>query len=328
MHEASTLFLRFGSGLCRFFSTARISPQAANAYEEQEMTAELAFIEALRRIAPNPAARGLADDAAVLALGTETLVLTHDSMAEGVHWLAGQDPADIAWKLVAVNLSDLAAKGAEPLGVLLGYTLGQDDARFLAGLEDALTTFNVPLLGGDTVSARPGGTQTHGLTALGRATHCPVPSRSGAQVGDGVWITGPVGAAMMGFEALRDQTGADSSAFRRPVPLLAEGRALAPLVTAMMDVSDGLLLDASRLAKASAVTLFLDRMAIPIATPEARRDDALRWGDDYQLLFTLPAAVEPPCRAIRIGTVGSAAKEAVLLDNAPVSGPLGYLHGN
>ncbi len=292
------------------------------------MTAELAFIEALRRLATHPAARGLADDAAVLPLGTETLVLTHDSMAEGVHWLAGQDPADVAWKLVAVNLSDLAAKGAEPLGVLLGYTLGPDDMGFLAGLEEALTTFNVPLLGGDTVSARPGGTQTHGLTALGRATHCPVPSRSGAQIGDGVWITGPVGAAMLGFEALCDQTNADSSAFRRPVPLLAAGQVLAPLVTAMMDVSDGLLLDASRLAKASGVTLSLDRAAVPIATPEHRRDEALRWGDDYQLLFTLPAGVEPPCQAWKIGTVEPATSAPVLLDQAPVSGPLGYLHGH
>lgn len=292
------------------------------------MTAELAFIEALRRLASHPAARGLTDDAAVLPLGSETLVLTHDSMAEGIHWLAGQDPADIAWKLVAVNLSDLAAKGAEPLGVLLGYTLGQDDTRFLAGLEEALTAFKVPLLGGDTVSALPGGTQTHGLTALGRATHCPVPSRSGAQPGDSVWITGPVGAAMLGFEALRDQTGADSTAFRRPMPLLAEGRALAPLVTAMMDVSDGLLLDASRLAKASGVTLSLDRDAVPIATPEDRRDEALRWGDDYQLLFTLPAGVEPPCKAWKIGVAEPVTPAPVLLDKAPVSGPLGYLHGH
>ena len=78
------------------------------------MTSEPAFIAALRAIATAPAARGLADDAAVLDIGTETLIATHDMMGEGVHWLPGQDPADVAWKLVAVNLSDLAAKGAEP----------------------------------------------------------------------------------------------------------------------------------------------------------------------------------------------------------------------
>ena len=84
------------------------------------MTTELAFIAALRRLASRPAARGLNDDCAVLELGNETLILTHDAMAEGVHFLPDQDPADVAWKLVATNMSDLAAKGAQPLGVLLG----------------------------------------------------------------------------------------------------------------------------------------------------------------------------------------------------------------
>ena len=112
------------------------------------MSDELTFIAALRHIATHPAARGLADDCAVLEVGGETLILTHDMMAEGVHFLAGQDPADIAWKLVATNISDLAAKGAEPLGVLLGFTLGQAgaDARFLVGLEAALAHYRAPLL--------------------------------------------------------------------------------------------------------------------------------------------------------------------------------------
>src|ERR1700760_507411 len=99
------------------------------------MTGELAFVEALRRLATHAGARGLDDDCAVIEFGGEALVLTHDMMVEGVHYLAGQDPADVAWKLVATNMSDLAAKGAEPVGALLGYMLGRDDARFLAGLE-------------------------------------------------------------------------------------------------------------------------------------------------------------------------------------------------
>lgn len=290
------------------------------------MTSEPAFIAALRAIATAPAARGLADDAAVLDIGTETLIATHDMMVEDVHWLPGQDPADVAWKLVAVNLSDLAAKGAEPLGVLLGYTLGGDDARFLSGLAEVLGAFGVPLLGGDTVSSGAGGRQSHGLTALGRATHRPVPARSGARVGDGVWITGPVGAAMQGYEALVHETGGDSTAFRRPVPLLAEGRALAPHVTAMMDVSDGLLIDAARMGEASGVTLSISGDQVPLATPAARRDEALRWGDDYQLLFTLPDGANPPCKATRIGTVVPAAAAPVLLDGAVPEGRLGYLH--
>ena len=295
------------------------------------MKGEASFINALRHLATYPAARGLADDCAVLEIGGETLILTHDMMVEGVHWLPGQDPADVAWKLVAVNLSDLASKGAEPIGVLLGYSLGDDDLRFIEGLRAALTAFDVPLLGGDTVGG--GAVQAHGLTALGRATCRPVPSRGGARAGDRVWLTGPVGAAMLGFEAVRGGLGnsANRQSFCRPMPLLAEGQALAPLVTAMMDVSDGLLLDASRLAAASGVTLALDRAAVPLAqgVDEAgRADEALRWGDDYQLLFTLPAGMHPPIPASQIGEVRPAGSSPLLLDGtAPdPARPLGYLH--
>ena len=287
------------------------------------MTTELAFIAALRGLATHPAARGLNDDCAVLEFGSETLILTHDVMAEGVHFLAQQDPADVAWKLVAANLSDLAAKGAEPLGVLLGYQLGGDDARFVAGLGEVLAHYGVPLLGGDTISGT--GAQVLGLTALGRATYRPVPSRSGAQPGDNLWLTGAVGAAMLGFEALKAGHG-DSLAYRRPAALLDQGRALAPLVSAMMDVSDGLLLDARRMADASDMTIDIDRMAVPIATPEARRDEALRWGDDYQLLFALPPEVTPPVPAHCIGRVLPRGSAPLLLDGIAPVGTLGYEH--
>lgn len=291
------------------------------------MTPEAAFIAALKGLASHPAARGLADDCAVLELGGETLVLTHDMMVEGVHWLPGQDQADVAWKLLATNLSDLAAKGAEPIGVLLGYSLAEDNTRFVEGLGEALAHFGVPLLGGDTV--RNPGAQTVGLTALGRATCRPVPGRSGAQAGDGVWLTGPVGSAMLGFEALSSgNTCADTSAYRRPVPRLAEGRALAPLVTAMMDVSDGLLLDASRMAEASGVTFALDPAAIPLpaALPRARAREAMAWGDDYELLFTLAPGAALPCPAHPIGTVLPGGPTPVLLGGAAPSGQLGYEH--
>jgi thiamine-monophosphate kinase len=287
------------------------------------MKGEAAFVSALRRLAGDPAARGLADDCAVLDVGGETLVLTHDMMVEGVHVLADADPADIAWKLVAVNLSDLASKGARPIGVLLGHMLGEDDERFLAGLEEVLGHYGAPLLGGDTVAGE--GRRAWGLTAVGQATCRPVPSRSGAQVGDGVWVTGQLGAAMLGFEALRDATGADSMAYRRPLARLAEGEALAPQVTAMMDVSDGLLLDASRLAEASGVTLALDSAAIPLATGRERLAEAVRWGDDYELLFTLPAGAEPAAAATRIGEV-RAGGPGLLLDGAAPEGTLGWEH--
>lgn len=277
-------------------------------------------------MATHPGARQFNDDCAVIEIGGETLVLTHDMMAEGIHYLPDQDPADVAWKLVASNLSDLAAKGAEPVGVLLGYMFGKDDARFLAGLEDVLATYGVPLLGGDTVSGK--GPQALGLTAIGRATHVPVPSRSGARPGDAIYVTGPVGGAMMGFEALQSGAG-DSLAYRRPVPLLREGRLLAPHVTAMMDISDGLLLDASRMAEASDLTFEIDSTAVPIAAPEDRRNDAMRWGDDYQLLFTAPDGAFLPVDAVRIGTVIARADVSIMLDGKPLTddGNLGYEHG-
>ena len=126
----------------------------------------------------NPAARNLDDDCAVLEIGDTALVITHDAMAEGLHFLPDQDPADVAWKLVASNVSDLAAKGADPLGVVLGYQLGRDDLRFLGGLREALDAFALILLGGDTIGST--GAQVLGLTAIGLATHRPVPSRAGA----------------------------------------------------------------------------------------------------------------------------------------------------
>lgn len=295
------------------------------------MSKEFALIEAMRALATHPAARGLADDCAVLDFGGEALVITHDMMVEGVHWLAGQDMADVAWKLVATNLSDLAAKGAEPVGVLLGFTLGDQDDRFITGLAEALDAFGVPLLGGDTVSAN--GSRSLGLTALGRATHRPAPSRSGAKPGDTLWLTGPVGAAMLGFEALqksdgRDGAGDDSASFRRPVPQLKKGRALAPLATAIMDVSDGLLIDAARMADASNVTFAIDVSAVPFPAdlPPSRRDDAMRWGDDYELLLTLPANVAPPCPASCIGIAKPRMASPVIIDGAVPQGSLGYTH--
>jgi thiamine-monophosphate kinase len=287
---------------------------------------EADFIRALRQLATHPAARGLEDDCAVLPFGSETLVITHDMLVEGIHLAAGQSLADAAWKLVATNLSDLAAKGAEPLGVLIGHMLGEGDNTFLAGLSEALAHYKVPLLGGDTVRGPADAPRAFGLTALGRATHAPVPSRAGARPGDTIWLTGPLGAAMLGLEALQSGMG-DATPYLRPTALLAEGRALAPHVTAMMDISDGLLLDATRMARASQATFAIAGSAVPIATPESRRAEALRWGDDYQLLFTLPAGQVPAVAAHRIGTV-EAGPAPLTVDGAPppIGDLLGYQH--
>lgn len=267
-------------------------------------------------------ARGLHDDAAVIEIGDEALVLTHDAMVEGVHFRPDADMADVAWKLVASNLSDLAAKGAEPVGALLSHTLSDDDERFLGGLHEALSGFKLGLLGGDSVAGK--GERSFGLTAIGKATHAPVPSRSGAQIGDALWVTGILGRAMLGFEGDPNHL----AAFNRPTPLLGEGRALAPLVTAMMDISDGLLLDAFRLAEASALSLTIDSAGVPVAD-STRREECLRWGDDYQLLFTMPAGSSPNVPATRIGMAEPRGFAPLFLDGNPIINPdgLGYQHG-
>jgi thiamine-monophosphate kinase len=269
------------------------------------MTSERDFISSLRRLAADPAARGLADDAAVLDYGGASLVLTHDMIVEGVHFLADDPAEDVAWKAVAVNLSDLAAKGATPLGLLMGYSLTADsawDEAFVAGLGRVLARFEVPLLGGDTVSAAPGGGRCIGVTAIGTAS-APVVARSGAKAGDGLWVSGTIGDAGAGLRIARGELAGPArllDRYRRPQPRLAAGAALAPLAHAMMDISDGLLIDARRMAEASGLAVTIDLSLIPLSAElvatlgEGRvaRLEAATAGDDYELLLAAPPALD------------------------------------
>lgn len=280
------------------------------------------FIAALRTLPLHPGARNLDDDCALITIGNETLVINHEMMAEDTHFLPDAEMGDVAWKLVASNLSDLAAKGAEPVGVLLGHSLGRDDAGFIKGLKEALIAFGVPILGGDTVAST--GASTFAMTAIGRATHHPVPARRGARVGDAIFVTGTIGRAMLGFEG--DVQHRD--AFNRPQPRMAEGIALAPLVSAMMDVSDGLLLDCWRMAKVGRVTFVVDPETVPVAD-QTRRSEAMRWGDDYELLFTAPPSTALPVPASRIGHVVPSGIAPLVLGGTLLvnSANLGYQHG-
>ena len=304
------------------------------------MTTESSFINLLRAFATDPAARGLLDDVAVIDIGDASLIITHDMMAEGVHFRSNANPADVAWKLLATNLSDLAAKGAAPIGVLLGFMLGDDawDRSFATGLEEALAHYNVALLGGDTVANR-GDKRALGLTALGRATHIPVPSRSGAHIGDIVYVTGTLGDSLAGFELIDagfDEVGPLADAFNRPVARLADGQKLAPIVSAMMDVSDGLLLDAERLARASQIGIEIDLACVPLSPRYiSYRTDSLEsrmqaasWGDDYQLLFTASPEAGIPVPATAIGRVVSGGGLTLKDGVNPVKLPptLGYQH--
>jgi len=307
---------------------------------------ESAFIDALRALATDPAARGLRDDAAVLEVGGTRLVLTHDMLVEGVHFLPDDPPQDVAWKLLAVNLSDLAAKGARPLGVLLGFPLGDEDwdRGFVEGLATALAAFGIPLLGGDTVR----GPRILGLTALGEASG-PVPARNGARPGDRLWVSGAIGDAGAGLRVLRRELPAGEALverYRTPRPRLELGEALAPLVSAMLDVSDGFLLDAARMAEASGAALSVDLGSVPLsdaylaALGPARgaRLAAASAGDDYELLFAAPP--ERTCELLRlaerlaipltpVGAFAAGAGLSLTDAGAPVPLPprLGWEHG-
>ena len=299
---------------------------------------EADFIARLRTLPLHPGARGLADDAAVLG----GYVVTADTLVEGVHFLPGDPPADVAWKLVATNLSDLAAKGARAEGVLLSYPLsaGDWDAAFLDGLAAVLATFDCPLLGGDTVTLPAGAPRVLALTAIG--ADAAAPARDGARAGDALWVTGTIGDAGAGLAvAQRGDAGDDAlfllAAYRRPQPRMAEGRALAPLVHAMMDVSDGLLIDAARLAAASGVAARIDLAAVPLSPAyrrtrgeeRAARLAAATAGDDYELLFALPPGTLPPVPATRIGACTAGAGLTLIHDgaNVPLPATLGFEHG-
>lgn len=337
---------------------------------------ESEFVAALRSLPLHPGARDLRDDAAVLTTASP-LVISTDTLVEGIHFLPADPPQDVAWKLVAANLSDLAAKGAIPVGVLLNYPLTQSaspaqagaqlrdadeeprrcvipaiatgprpapgkrveenwDAAFLTGLAQALTHFAAPLLGGDTVSLPLGAPRILTLTAIGDGSDAP--ARSGARAGDALWVTGTIGDAGAGLEIARGALGPAEllAAYRRPQPRLAEGAALAPLVHAMMDVSDGLLIDAQRMGAASGLAVAIDIAAVPLSRGyrafagdgRAARIAAATAGDDYQLLFAGSPDAHWPVAATCIGRFAQGAGLTLRDGNEPVALParLGYEH--
>lgn len=223
------------------------------------------------------------------------LVVTQDALVEGVHFrLDWTSMRDLGWKAAAVNLSDLAASGAEPLGLMV--TLAAPGATPVADvleLYEGIAETGVPVIGGDTTEAQQ---LVLSVTALG---HSPrVPGRSGARPGDVLVVTGPLGASAAGFEALRH--GIDSPLVRahlRPPLRLAEGRRLAVEASAMLDLSDGLATDAGHLAARSGCRVFVELERVPVAEGVAEiaaRVNRSPWelvcafGEDYELLAAMP----------------------------------------
>jgi thiamine-monophosphate kinase len=306
-------------------------------------------------LATHPAARGLKDDLAILKI-RGPLAITADTIVEGVHFLP-DDPIDtVARKALRVNFSDLAAKGARPLGVLV--CLSWPDARpgaeiteFAAGLGQDLERYRCALLGGDTTSTP--GPLSISVTAIGRPLRHRAPARGDARLGEDVWVTGLIGDAYLGQLALRGEAlglaardrESVTARYRLPEPPVDFAQAIARLAGASMDVSDGLLLDADRMAQASGVSLRIEAAHVPhsqaaqrwLETPDAYQLRLLASGDDYEILFTAApekrsavkrAAARTGVQVTRIGAVVSG-EGAALVDShgarLPV-GELGYRH--
>ena len=291
---------------------------------------EAEFIAALRRLPLHPAARGLNDDTALLDAGP--LVVTTDTLVEGVHFLPTDPAQDVAWKLVATNLSDLAAKGARPEGILLNYPLGDDawDRAFLEGLADVLTSFDTRIIGGDTVTLPPNAPRILTVTAFG--SDAAAPARGGAKAGDALYVTGTIGDAGAGLAIALGKDGPPEllAAYRRPQPRLADGRILAPQAHAMMDVSDGLLIDAVRMARASGVAVAIDLARIPLSDAyrafSGDRLAAATAGDDYQLLFAAPQDFATDATLVGTFSAGSGLDLHDSGTPVPLPPSLGYEH--
>lgn len=255
---------------------------------------------------------GVGDDAAVVRAppGTATVVTT-DVLVAGVHFFEDADPASIGHKSLAVNLSDLAAMGAEPAWFLLALTLPRVNTvwldGFARGLHRLARRYNVQLIGGDTAR----GPLAIAITALGLVPETKALRRCGARPGDRVYVTGMLGDAALALAVRRGQhrvSAAEAAAMQerleRPMPRVAEGMALRDIASSAIDVSDGLVADLGHVLQASEVGARLTLEALPVSAAyrshliEVGWDCALAGGDDYELCFTVPPANLPALDAV------------------------------
>lgn len=258
----------------------------------------------------SPGALDLLDDAATLSVAPgHELVVTTDAIVAGVHFLIDDPPETVGCKALGVNLSDLAAKGARPIAYLLDAVFNREVeerwiAAFAAGLGAAQDDYGIALIGGDT-AATPGPT-TLAITALGEVRAGTMLKRSAGKPGDDVYVSGTIGDAALGLDACRGAFAGLSPAaraaledrYRRPRPRVALGPALVGIARASIDISDGLIADLGHVARASRCRAVIEAGRVPLSaaaqealrlTPAAR-PRVLGGGDDYELLFTAPAA--------------------------------------
>jgi thiamine-monophosphate kinase len=247
---------------------------------------------------------GAGDDGAIVrpSPGME-LVISTDMLVAGTHFLPNTDPADLGWKTLAVNVSDLAAMGATPRWALLAAALPAATeswiAAFAKGFFECAQAFDVDIVGGDTTR----GPRNFCVTIFGEVPQGQALLRSGARPGDEIWVSGSPGLAALGLAHLQGRCALEEpaltaclSALHRPQPRVALGLALRGVATAAIDVSDGLLADLGHILDESkvAATVHFERLpgdALKVGADAAlARDCLLSGGDDYELVFTAPAS--------------------------------------
>ncbi len=280
----------------------------------------LGEFDLIRRYFERPARRallGIGDDCALLGeSGGSALAVTTDMLVAGRHFFEDVDPESLGHKALAVNLSDLAAMGAEPLGFTLALALPRVDEEWLEGFSRGLLALadaaDCELIGGDTTR----GPLTLSITAIGRVPVGQALRRDAARAGDDLWVSGTLGAAAFAVgEGLAGRPLAAGHAARlrmeRPTPRLALGMALRGLAHAAIDVSDGLLADLGHICERSHLAADLDWASVPVDPAIAhlssgqRQALALSGGDDYELVFSAPAASRAAIAALspRCGVV-------------------------
>jgi thiamine-monophosphate kinase len=292
----------------------------------------------------------IGDDAALIAPPAgEILAISVDTLIAGRHFPEQTHPADIGYKSLAVNLSDMAAMGATPRWATLSLALPQVDDAFLQPFSDSLLQlagqYGVELIGGDTVR----GPLTLTVQIIGTLPANSALKRSGARVGDAIFVSGTLGDAaaglaliLAGSDANEDDSGSQFGAsylierLNRPTPRVALGQALRGIATAAIDISDGLLADLGHILSQSGVGAEIVSAAIPcsealslgVTDPEQRVQLMLSGGDDYELCFTVPDSMVAAVREIaaelalpltQIGVISAAVDTGLLLDGKRIS---------
>jgi thiamine-monophosphate kinase len=292
---------------------------------------------------------GVGDDAAVIQ-PAGAVAITTDTLVSGVHFPASLPAAAIGYRVMAVNLSDLAAMGARPRWCTLALTIPDADESWLEAFAEGFyglaERFSVSLIGGDLTR----GPLAVTVQLLGAVSPRDLLTRGGGHVGDDVYVTGSLGDSAAGLALLTEGVGnagpeheALKDRFLWPTPRVAEGRVIGPLASAAIDVSDGLLADLGHLCAASRCAALVDVEQLPLSAellalfpPQAAQAYALGGGDDYELCFTAPPA-QAQALEIALESVGSRARRIGRLaegqgvtcrrDGAPFAPPsAGYTH--